>query len=357
MTSDQTLSGLSTLSPLSISSNSMADGITAVQQLRLRCLPDGELKPTDCELVSVNRPSPTLDAGQVLLEPLAFSVDPYMRTRMQPQGYGYIDRWQAGSVLSGWSLARVMASGSDILPVGCLVAGHLPMQSQSLVPADQLLRIPDNAEAQAYLHPLGMTGFTAWLACHLGQPEAGDTVLVCAAAGAVGSLIAQIARLRGARVIVAAGREDKRQWLSRLDFATVLDHRQPDFETELRAAAPEGISLNMEMIGGEVFASANRLMQQGGRVVVCGLVSQYQTANPRQAPANLSELQRRGVSVTPFVAPHYYELLPQFRQEMPALLMQMAWRLDVVKGGLAAIPEALIGVLQGENLGKRVVFL
>nr|WP_297460810.1 NADP-dependent oxidoreductase [uncultured Halomonas sp.] len=329
-----------------------------MQQLRLASRPRGRLSGEHFALVEV--PAPPQDSAALLLRPRYVSVDPYMRTRMQATGYDYIERWDAGSVLSGWSLAEVEYSRHPDWQPGDWAVGHLPMQTLIAHDGTALRRQPPGDPPLAFLHPLGMTGFTAWLGMRvLGKPGPSDTVLVSAAAGAVGSLAAQLARAAGARVIVTAGRADKRDWLRGLGFATVLDHRDDDFAARLAATAPEGITLNFENVGGEAFAAAIEAMRPGGRVVVCGLISQYQQSDPRRAPPNMALLGERGVAVIPFVTPHFSQRHEDFLAEATPRVMrgELHWRLDVVQGGLAALPEALIGLLAGDNLGKRVVAL
>lgn len=282
-----------------------------------------------------------------------------MRTRMHRDGYGYITRWRRGSVLSGWTLAEVVASDISGWGTGDWAAGHLPMQDLIAHPGDGLWRgaggTPPPLE---WLHPLGMTGLTAWAGIRLlGRPRPGEVVLVSAAAGAVGSIAAQLARQAGATVIVTAGRADKRAWLRELGFTAVLDHRDPGFEHELMAAAPQGLDLNFENVGGRAFEIANRYMRPHARVVLCGLISQYQEAEPRRAPANLEVLRRRGVRVLPFIANDYLDQLDAFHRDMEPLLRSGAvrWKLHIVDGGLAAVPNALMGLFRGDNLGKCVV--
>ena len=327
-----------------------------MQQLRLHHRPRGELRPDHFRLVEVD--APTAGATPLLLKPRFFSVDPYMRTRMQPVGYDYIERWEAGSRLSGYGLAEVVDSRLPNWRVGDWAVGHLSMQELVAHDGRGLRRAPPGAPPLAWLHPLGMTGFTAWLGMRLlSRPSRTDTVLVSAAAGAVGSIAAQLARDAGARVIVTAGRDDKRAWLASIGFDDVLDHRAADYAAVLRRAAPEGVTLNFENVGGVAFTAANDAMRPGGRVVVCGLVSQYQEDDPRRAPANLARLGERGVAVLPFVAPHFTERFTDFLAEMTPRVDagRLHWRLDVVQGGLAAVPGALIGLLAGDNLGKRIV--
>ncbi|MCP1314871.1 NADP-dependent oxidoreductase [Halomonas sp. 707D4] len=334
----------------------MTDNTLTTRGLRLSARPDGPLLPRHIESRPVSLPlSPRL-----LLRPRYISVDPYMRTRMHAEGYGYIERWQATSALSGWALAEVLHSREVGFTPGDLVVGHLPMQELVASEASGLIRVSSGIDPLAYLHPLGMTGFTAWVGMeHLGAPMPDDTVLVNAAAGAVGSLAAQLARRRGARVIVTAGRPDKRAWLARLGFDTVLDHRHPDYAAQLLDAATEGVTLGFENVGGAAFHATIEAMRRHGRIVLCGLVSQYQSTNPRQGPANIATLAANRVKVTPFVVPHYLKHWETFQRFMAPQVMKrtLDWRLDIMTGGLDSVAAALIGVLEGDNLGKRVVLM
>lgn len=329
-----------------------------MQRLTLASRPPGHLSAEHFAVEEVAPPSAA--DGTLLLRPRFMSVDPYMRTRMQAQGYDYIQRWERGSVLSGYAAAEVLASRHPAWSVGDWAVGHLPMQELLAHDGNALRHAPAGDPPLAWLHPLGMTGFTAWLGMSLlGKPEPRDCVLVSAAAGAVGSIAAQLARETGARVIVSAGREDKRAWLQGIGFDTVLDHHAPDFGERLQEAAPEGLTLDFENVGGSAFAAAIDAMRPGGRVIVCGLISQYQSSRPRQAPANLARLGERGVAVIPFVAPHYDDRFEAFLRDMSPRVAsgRIHWRLDMVQGGLEAIPGALIGLFAGDNLGKRVVVL
>lgn len=328
-----------------------------MQQLRLHSRPKGRLSQQHFLLETANPPQ--LETG-LILHPRFFSVDPYMRTRMQPTGYGYIERWEAGSLMSGYAVAEVVESRLAGWKPGDWAVGHLPMQEIVSHDGKALRHAPAGAPPLAWLHPLGMTGFTAWLGMSLlGKPTSNDCVLVSAAAGAVGSIAAQLAHRTGARVIVSAGREDKRAWLRSLGFETVLDHRAPSFAKRLHEATPEGLTLNFENIGGTTFAAAIEAMRPRGRIILCGLISQYQERAPRHSPANLATLSERGVKLLPFVTPHFMSYFEDFLHDMTPLVEQghLTWHLDIVKGGLAALPGALIGLLEGNNVGKRLVAL
>lgn len=322
--------------------------------LILHSVPKGQLQPEHFRITDIVLP----DKPFLMLRPRYISVDPYMRTRMQPVGYDYIERWSADSPLSGWTLAEVIASNAPSFKRGDFVVGHLPMQEVIASDGQHLMPVPVGNDPEAYLHPLGMTGFTAWVGMQLlGRPTTEDTVLVSAAAGAVGSIAAQLAQRQGANVIVTAGRADKRAWLHNGGFQSVLNHRSPDYTEQLHDAAPSGITLNFENVGGSAFTAAIESMTINGRIVLCGLVSQYQTRNPRKSPDNFAQLRQKNVAVHPFVVPDYLRYWDAFQQFMLPLVVQkrIAWKLDKISGGLDSVAPALIGLLNGDNLGKRVI--
>ncbi|MCE8033849.1 NADP-dependent oxidoreductase [Billgrantia tianxiuensis] len=319
--------------------------------------------PETSDFVLREMPLPPLPWGQVELEVHGLSVDPYMRTRMQPEGYGYLAKWGPGTPLSAWGLARIRRSRGRWRE-GDWVVGHLPV-------ADRVhLRVPEpdallplclpatTPFPERWLHEHGMTGFTAWLGMrHYGRPQPGETVLVSAAAGAVGSLAVQLAHRAGARVIASAGNAAKRAWLrERLGVAATLDDRNPDgFADALAEAAPEGIDLDFESLGGAVFEAAVERLRPCGRVVLCGLISQYHDPEPRRAPPNLARLQVVGARLIPFVAPgHETEHWARFQTEMAGL--EPVAPLDVLHG-LEAWPRAFCGLFTGKGIGKRVVWL
>lgn len=318
--------------------------------------------PVPGDFVLREAPLPSLSAGQVEVEIHWLSVDPYMRTRMQPSGYGYLEKWGPGALLSAWGLGRIVASRGRWRE-GDWVVGHLPVADRAHLPVTTpeaplpICLAADTPAPERWLHELGMTGFTAWLGMrHYGRPRAGETVLVSAAAGAVGSLAAQLARKAGARVIATAGSAAKRAWLHEtLGVAVALDDRDPDVAAALARAAPEGLDLDFENLGGSVFVAAIDRLCPGGRVVLCGLVSQYHDAEPRRAPANLMRLQAIGARLTPFVVPgHEAGHWARFQVEMAGL--DLAAPLDVLEG-LEAWPRAFCGLFTGKGIGKRVVRL
>tara|TARA_R110002012_G_scaffold9051_1_gene41567 strand:- start:139 stop:1131 length:993 start_codon:yes stop_codon:yes gene_type:complete len=322
--------------------------------LVLNARPEGALTSEHVRIVELTVP----DQAPLLLQPRYISVDPYMRTRMHPAGYDYIDHWHAGSSLSGWTLAKVVNSHHPGFSAGDWVIGHLPMQEHVASDGQVLTRLAQDVDPKAYLHPLGMTGFTAWVGMHLlGQPNPNDTVLINAAAGAVGSIAAQLAKQAGARIVVTAGHKNKRAWLSSLGFQKVLNHRAPDYHQQLSTACPDGITLNFENVGGDALSAAIDVMRPHGRIILCGLISQYQTPQPKRGPDNLGLLQRKHVPIHPFVVPHFMKHWASFQRDMTQRLssQQIHWHLDEIPGGLESVAPALIGLLEGDNLGKRIV--
>lgn len=306
-------------------------------------------------------PLPPLPQGQVELEVHWLSVDPYMRTRMQPEGYGYLAKWGPGAPLSAWGLARIQRSRGSWRE-GDWVIGNMPVANRAHLKIPELdavlpFSLPVETPApERWLHERGMTGFTAWLGMnHYGRPRPDETVLVSAASGAVGSLAVQLAHRAGARVIASAGSAAKRAWLREaLGVAVTLNDRDPDgFAAALAEAAPMGLDLDFENLGGTVFEAAIEHMRPGGRVVLCGLVSQYHDLDPRRAPRNLAHLQTNGAQLIPFVVPgHEAEHWARFQNEMAEL--ELVAPLDVLQG-LKAWPRAFCGLFTGKGIGKRVV--
>lgn len=345
------------------------------QAWRLRQVPRGMLVPSDLDLTWQKLTDPS--GEEVLVEVLWLSVDPYMRTRMQTFGYDYLNsrgmgKWTSGSYLSAWGLGRVLEVGSDVGKVasGDWVVGHLPVASHGIITlSSQRGALPPlvfGAQQTApldWLHARGMTGFTAWLAmCHYARPQPSDTVLVTGGGGAVGSLAVQWALDSGARVLTSAGSSAGREWLLSLGVAGVLDHGNPEvFATQLRQLAPDGLDLHMEQLGGATFASAIDAVRSQGRIVLCGLVSQYNESEPRRAPPNLQRLVSVGARLQPFVVPgHEAEHWSHFQQQAAAHPASAFEAPLEVFDGLESWAEALCGLLvigARRGPGKRVVRL
>jgi len=328
------------------------------RRVLLAAHPNGRPVASDFRIDSQPLPAPA--QGQLLLEILYLSLDPYMRTRIDA-GATYAESVPLGGVMLGATVARVKQSHHPDWREGEIVLSYSGWQQYALSDGSGLRRIdPALAPVSTALGVLGMTGFTAWVGLEeIGRPRPGETVVVAAASGAVGSVVGQIARIKGARVVGIAGGAEKCAYVKdELGFDAVVDHRAPDVAERLRAACPDGIDVYFENVGGAVLEAVKPLLNQFARIPVCGLISQYNDA-VMDASISLSDTLFKRLTVRGFIQSDYLE------QHQDAFLAQGAawiregvlrWREDVVDG-LENAPEAFIGMLEGKNFGKLVVRL
>lgn len=323
--------------------------------------PQGLPTPQDLRLESAPVPEPA--EGQVLLRTLYLSLDPYMRNLMDEVGPVYAPAVPLGEAMVGGTVNRVVASRHPDFSAGDLVLGNAGWQDYALSDGSDLVALGDMAEPSHALGGLGMPGFTAYVGLlDLGQPKPGDTVVVAAATGAVGAVVGQIARIKGARVVGIVGGEDKRRYaLDELGFDVCLDRRDPNFAQQLIDACPNGIDVYFENVGGDVFDAVLPLLNIGARVPVCGIIAHYNDKNapagPDRVPQLMSAILQKRIRVQGFIVfDHYEERFDAFQREMGAWVASGAVKLreDRVEG-LENAPEAFIGLLQGRNFGKLVV--
>jgi NADPH-dependent curcumin reductase CurA len=277
--------------------------VTTTRELRLAARPVGEVKPTDFELVEVELSEP--QQGQVLVDVTHLSIDPAMRGWMN-EGRSYVPPVEIGEVMRALCLGRVRASGDAGFEPGELVTGLLGVREAGLVAAGELQRLPEvpGASPAAYLGALGMTGLTAYFGLlEVGRMQEGDTVVVSGAAGAVGTVVGQVAKLKGAaRVIGIAGGERKCSLLvDELGFDAAVDYRAGDVAAQLRRHAPDGIDVYFDNVGGEVLDAALTRLARGARVVICGAISQYNATGGPRGPSNYMMLLVARASMTGFV--------------------------------------------------------
>jgi hypothetical protein len=290
------------------------------------------------------------------------SVDPYMRGRMNDVR-SYIPPFVLGAALDGAAVGDVMASAADEVPVGSVVLHGHGWRDYALLDAGQVRVVdPDAAPTlSAYLGVLGMTGLTAYVGLlDIAQFRAGDTVFVSGAAGAVGSIAGQIARLRGAkRVIGSAGSAEKVAHLTAdLGFDTAFNYKQGPVVKQLRAAAPDGIDVYFDNVGGEHLEAAIGTLNKYGRVAMCGAIAHYNDTEPPAAPRNLAAAIGKELNLRGFIVSNHGKRMPDFVAEMSGWLRsgQISWR-ETVVDGLPNAPEAFLGLLRGENTGKMVIRL
>jgi NADPH-dependent curcumin reductase CurA len=301
--------------------------------------------------------------GAVLLQILYLSLDPYMRGRMDA-AKSYAKPVEVGAVMEGGTVARVLESRHAGFVPGDIVLSHSGWQRYALADGATLRKLdPAAAPASTALGVLGMPGFTAWAGLlQIGRPKAGETVVVAAASGAVGSVVGQIARIHGARAVGIAGGADKCAFVRDvLGFDEVVDHRAAGFEAQLAAACPNGIDVYFENVGGKVWDAVFPLLNDFARVPVCGLISQYNelpqvAAGPDRLARVMRDVLKKSLTLRGFIMHEFAYLRPAFFNDASRWIAEdrLRYREDIVDG-LQNAPAAFIGLLQGRNFGKLVV--
>ncbi|MBE3513810.1 NADP-dependent oxidoreductase [Enterobacter cloacae complex sp. I2] len=309
------------------------------------------------------QPIPTPAEGQVLLRTVWLSLDPYMRGRMS-DAPSYSPPVEIGAVMVGGTVSRVETSRHPDYKEGEWVLGYSGWQDYELSDGKGLVKLGENPSRPSWsLGVLGMPGFTAYMGLlDIGQPQAGETLVVAAATGPVGATVGQIGKIKGCRVIGVAGGEEKcRHAVDVLGFDACLDHRADDFAEQLAKACPQGIDVYYENVGGKVFDAVLPLLNTSARVPVCGLVSGYNATNlpegPDRLPLLMGTILKKRIRMQGFIiAQDYGDRIDEFQQEMGRWVQEgkIHYREQVTEG-LEAAPDALIGLLEGKNFGKVVI--
>jgi len=322
--------------------------------------PTGEPAEDNFELVTSTLPDP--GRGEIAVRNLAISVDPYMRGRMRDMP-SYAPPWQLGEPAQGGAVGEVIASGSDGVPVGSRVVHNLGWRDYAVLPADQAAVVPrrDDISATVYLGALGMTGRTAYVGLfRTARFRPGDIVFVSAAAGAVGSMVGQLAKLAGAKqVIGSAGSADKINYLrDRLGFDAVFNYHDGPAAELLGAAAPDGIDVFFDNVGGEQLEAAIGRMNLGGRIAICGAVSGYNSEQPQPGPRNLPLFIGKRLTMTGFLVGDHGDIAEEFTDRVGAWYAEdKIIAGETVVHGLENTPSAFIGMLRGDNIGKMIISL
>jgi len=298
----------------------------------------------------------------MLLRTLWLSLDPYMRGRMSGAP-SYAKPVGIGDVMEGGTISEVVASNVPRFAKGSVVVGHTGWQTYALSDGSSMQKVePTRGPIQAALGVLGMPGMTAYMGLlEIGKPAAGETVVVAAASGAVGSVVGQIARIKGARAVGIAGGADKCRYVTEeLGFDACIDHRAPDLARRLAAACPKGIDVYFENVGGAVLFAVLPLLNRNARIPLCGLIAWYNLAKLPEGvdrtPQLLTTALKQRVKIQGFIIFDHFRHLPAFRADMSAWLRdgRIKHREQVIEG-LENAPRGLIGLLEGENFGKLVV--
>ncbi len=317
--------------------------------------------PVDDDFRLEAGPLPEPGAGKVLLRTIWLSLDPYMRGRMSDVP-SYVPPVQLGEVMVGGTVSQVVAADAPGLAPGDLVEGRTGWQDYAVADPKGLRKLdPAGPPASTALGVLGMPGMTAWCGLgNIGQPKPGETVVVAAASGPVGSMVGQIAKLRGARAVGVAGGAAKCDHVRSLGFADCIDHRAPDMAAQLAAACPKGIDVYFENVGGAVFEAVLPLLNPFARVPVCGLIANYNLTEPVPGPDRSVALMRavltKRLLIRGFIVFDFAAQQDAFLQEAGPWLAQgkIKHREDVTEG-LENAPRAFMGLLRGANFGKTLV--
>ncbi|MGI4762234.1 MAG: NADP-dependent oxidoreductase [Janthinobacterium lividum] len=314
--------------------------------------------PTAAQFRFATRTLPEPTRGQVLLKTRYVSVDPYMRGRMSA-AKSYIAPFEVGEPIAGGVVAEVVASHADALPVGSVVVGNLPWQEYSVADANTLNRVPaDQAPASYFLGLLGMPGLTAYFGLlDICQPRAGETVVVSGAAGAVGLIVGQLAKIQGCRVVGTAGSDEKVAHLKALGFDEAINYKTtPDIVQALAAAAPQGVDCYFDNVGGAITDAVYDLLNKHARIALCGQISTYNATEAPTGPRPEGKLLKTSSKLQGFIVSDYHAHWPEGVQKLTE--WYAAGQLkgeETVTEGFDQIPAAFLGLFAGENTGKAVV--
>lgn len=330
---------------------------TTAREFHLAARAEGE--PTAETFRLVERELADPGPGQLLVRNEVLSVDPYMRGRMNDVK-SYVPPFQVGAALEGGAVGTVVASGDAAVPAGASVLHMEGWRDYALVPAQAATVVDTSlAPAGAYLGALGVPGLTAWVGLlEIAALKEGDRVFVSGAAGAVGSLAGQIAKLKGASLVIgsAGGPEKARALVERFGFDAAVDYRAGDVAGQLAAAAPKGIDVYFDNVGGEHLQAAIGALRKNGRVALCGSISGYNGA--AHGPDNLGLAVGKRLTLRGFIILDHMAQFPRFAAEMaPWLASGKIVAAETVVEGLERTPEAFLGLFRGGNTGKMLVRL
>lgn len=328
-----------------------------MRQIVLRARPEGSARVSDFEINEVTPGTP--GSEEVSLRLLWMSVDPYMRGRMR-DAESYVPPFELGEPIMSNCVAEVVASNSSDFAPGELVLGQMNWREEDIQPAKNLVKVPESPgiPIQHYLGALGMPGLTAYVGLfHIGGLNGGETVFVSGAAGAVGSLVGQIAKLKGCRVIGSAGSPEKVTALKELGFDGAFCYRSTSPREALRSLAPQGIDFFFDNVGGEHLAAAIASMNNFSTAVLCGAISQYnQTESVPGPPDFATSTVRKRLRFLGFIVSDHWHLREEFLPIMSEWILSGQVQVkETVFEGFEKAPEAFLGLFRGDNLGKMLV--
>ena len=325
------------------------------REIRLVARPQGFPGEDLFEVAETPIPEPA--EGQLLIRNAYFSVDPYMRPRMNDVR-SYVAPFTLGEAMTGGAVGQVVASRNAAHTEGSWVVHGLGWREWALSEGSGLRRIdPSIAPVSTALGVLGMPGLTAYYGLFsLGEPKEGETVFVSGAAGAVGSTAGQMARIAGCRIIGSAGSEEKLAWLRELGFDGVFNYRETSARAGLTGLAPDGIDIYFDNVGGDHLEAAIGALRMRGRVVACGSISRYNDIEPTPGPRNMFMVVTKRLRIQGYIISDHFDRFAEFHAKAQDWVRdgRLRYRETVIEG-IENAPHAFLGLLRGENIGKMLV--
>lgn len=327
------------------------------REIRLASLPTGV--PTASNFTLAETTLEPLQDGHVLVRNLFMSVDPYIRGRMNDRK-SYVPPFEIGKVLEGGAVGEVIESRSSDFKVGDAVTSRYGWREVFMTEPKELNRVDSSAQPlSVHLGTLGMTGMTAWAGLSMAAVKAGDVIYISGAAGAVGNVAGQLAKLRGCRVIGSAGSDEKvKRLLEECGFDAAFNYKSGPVLDQLTQAAPEGIDVYFDNIGGDSLEAALSALRLRGRIIACGGIAGYNEEKPKPGPSNLFNMTTKRLTMKGLIVGDWLERRCEFEKEVGTLYQSGKIKsMETVVEGIDQAAEAFIGLFDGKNVGKMVVKL
>lgn len=304
---------------------------------------------------------PIMEENCVLIRNKFFSVDPYLRLKMHLKPPTYIKRFKITEIIRGYAIAQIVQSEDEKFPQGCFVTGIIPWQKFVCMPTSslKLIEAEDENELISYLHVLGMPGMSAYFGIlKIGKPLPNETLFISSAAGAVGNLVGQIGKIYGCRVVGSVGSDEKQRYLIKnLGFNAVFNYKKYEsLFPILKSLCPNGIDINFENVGGTIFENVLPLITKQGRIVLCGLISQYNSQKPNQSPSNLSIIKDNKVRLTGFLVSQFNSQRDEFYCQMKSWLKagEIKFQINLISG-FEKIPKVFELLFSGNFREKLII--
>jgi NADPH-dependent curcumin reductase CurA len=329
---------------------------TQAREIRLKSRPVGMPEAANFEVATVELKEP--GPGEVLVRNGWMSVDPYMRGRMYDRP-SYVPPFALGEVLQGGAVGTVVKSNDPKFAPGDLVESNMGWREAFVSTGAPLTKLATGVPPQAYLGVLGMPGMTAYTSFHrIGEPKPGNVVFVSGAGGAVGSTVCQIAKIRDCTVVASAGSDEKLDWLKSVGVDDVVNYKKGNLLENVRKAAPKGIDIYFDNVGGEHLEVALEVARPWARFIECGMISVYNDKEPSPGPRNMPYIVGKRIKMQGFIVFDFIDMREQFITEMTQWVKdgRIKWQ-ETIENGIENAPKAFLTLFSGGNAGKMLVKL